>query len=142
MIAGLLALIAAAVFAGAAFYINIAEHPARMQLPVRAAVRQWAPSYKRGFAMQASLAVVGGLAAIAQWYVGGGALWLAGGLILLANWPFTMLVIMPVNKRLLASDDLSDSAITGLLADWNRLHRVRTVLGILATATMLIASLG
>jgi len=38
---------AAISFAGAALYIEVAEHPARMALETRSAVLQWAPSYKR-----------------------------------------------------------------------------------------------
>jgi hypothetical protein len=142
MLAGQIALIVAAAFASAAFYINFAEHPARMLLPAKVAVRQWAPSYKRGFTMQATLAVVGGLAALSQCYLSGGLLWAVGGVILLANWPFTMLGIMPINHRLLASGELPEAEVATLLQRWNRLHSVRTGLGIVATAAMLIASLG
>ncbi|MBS0474192.1 MAG: DUF1772 domain-containing protein [Proteobacteria bacterium] len=140
MLIGLIALVATAAFAGAAFYINFAEHPARAALSSSAAVRQWAPSYKRGFVMQSSLAIVGGICAGLQWYLGGGAAWLFGGLILLANWPFTLLIIMPVNRRLLTYEALPEGDVGALLGRWNRLHAVRTALGVAAVAAMLFAA--
>lgn len=65
----ILALVSAALFAGAALYINFAEHPARMKLPVKDTLVQWSSAYDRGFIMQASLAVVGGLLAIWSWWL-------------------------------------------------------------------------
>jgi hypothetical protein len=64
-----LALLATALFTGAAVYITFVEHPARMLCPTPWAVAQWRPSYKHATVMQASLAVIRSLAAVSafQW---------------------------------------------------------------------------
>lgn len=142
ILAGQLALVVAALFTGAAAYINIAEHPARLALDDRSMLVQWKPSYKRGFAMQAPLAIVGFLLATLAWWQDGGWLWLAGGLLLLANWPYTLLAIMPTNRRLGSADPASPGADTRRIVHrWARLHAGRTALGAAATAVFLLASL-
>jgi hypothetical protein len=141
MIWGLLALVIAAAFAGAAIYINLAEHPARLGLPVGALLTQWKPSYTRGFAMQASLAVLGGVLGAMAWWESRDSLWLAGAIVLVANWPFTLLVIMPTNLRLMATTpDFADATTRSLLERWGRLHAVRSVLGAIATLLFLMAA--
>ena len=142
MIWGLLALVIAAVFAGAAIYINVAEHPARLGLPIAALLTQWKPSYARGFAMQASLAVLGGVLGALAWWETGDSLWLAGAVVLVANWPYTLIGIMPTNRRLIATaPDSADAATRSLLERWGRLHAVRSVLGAIATVLFLVAAL-
>jgi hypothetical protein len=142
MLAGQLALIIAAVFAGAALYVNIAEQPARLCLDDRSLLRQWQPSYKRGFTMQAPLAVAGFLFGLLAWWQTGVWLWLLGAVIMIANWPYTLLGIMPTNNRLMATDPaLAGTATRELIEKWAGLHAGRTALGFAAVAAFLWASL-
>jgi hypothetical protein len=142
MLAGQLALIAAALFAGAAIYINIAEQPARLHLDDRALLTEWKPAYKRGFAMQAPLALAGFvLGTLAAWQTSNW-LWLAGAVVKVLNWPYTLLAIMPTNNRLTALDpDAGTSDVRELVNAWGRLHAVRSALGTAATLIFLMASL-
>jgi hypothetical protein len=139
MVLELLAALSAALFAGAAVYINLVEHPARMSLGPAAALAEWAPSYRRATVMQASLAIVGALAGFGAWATGSGTGWLVGGLLLGAVVPVTLLVILPTNKQLLAPSAAQDLQRTGLLlARWNRLHAIRSLLSLAALATFLV----
>lgn len=135
---GIMALTMSAIFFGAAVYINFAEHPARMGLDTRSTLLQWEPSYKRGFAMQATLALTSALFAGLAWWQSGNWHWLVGGAIILANWPFTLIVIMPVNHRLQAiAPDQADGATRALLVQWGQLHAVRSGLSAVSTIIFL-----
>jgi anthrone oxygenase-like protein len=141
MLAGQLALIIAAVFAGAALYVNIAEQPARLRLDDTALLREWQPSYKRGFAMQAPLAIAAFLLGVLAWWQTGAWLWLLGAALMIANWPYTLLGIMPTNDKLMAADPASAGTETRkLIETWAGLHAVRTALGFAAVLAFLWAS--
>ena len=131
----ILTTLASGTFTGAAIYINIAEHPARMTLDTAAAARQWAPSYARATLMQAPLAVLGFLAGLGAWLLGGGTGWIVAGLLLGAVVPFTLFVIMPTNRQLLdPARDLASAETRVLLGRWNKLHAVRSLLAFAAFA--------
>lgn len=138
MLFGHLALICAAVFTGAALYINVAEQPARLTLDDTALLSEWKPSYKRGFAMQAPLAVVGCLLGLIAWWQSESLWFLVGAVLMIANWPWTLLAIMPANKALMETDVTDAGPQTrALIQKWGTLHAVRTLLGALAAIAFL-----
>jgi hypothetical protein len=133
-----IAILSAALFAGAALYINVVEHPARMGLDTAVALAQWAPSYRRATWLQAPLAIVSCVAGLSAWLLGDDILWAIGALLIGLVVPFTFLGIMPTNHKLLAPGRDSKSAETRALLDtWAKLHAVRTVLSLAATALYL-----
>jgi hypothetical protein len=140
MLVGHLALITAAIFTGAAFYINFAEQPARLSLDDRSLLAEWKLAYKRGYSMQAPLAIAGLLLGVLSWWLTGRLAFVAGALLMIANWPWTIFIIMPTNKTLMATE-LADAGphTRALLLKWNKLHAVRTGFGGLAVVAFLCA---
>lgn len=123
----------ATLFAGAALYINVAEHPARMTLQTRMAALQWAPSYRRATLLQAPLALLSLVSGTCVWLLGSSVLWLVAALLIGAVVPFTFIVVMPTNRHLLDPQrDLSSEQTHSLLVKWNRLHAARTILSLAA----------
>lgn len=132
------ALVFATLFAGAALYISLVEHPARLGLADGPLLAQWQPSYKRALPIQSGLAVAGSAAGLIIWYLSADWRWFAGSMLLLANWPFTLIVIMPVNKPLMAMPaSAAGSESRAMLVKWGKLHNFRSSLG--AAAALLFA---
>jgi hypothetical protein len=137
---GHLALIAAAIFTGAALYVNAAAQPARLLLDDRALLTEWKPSYKRGAAMQAPLALLGCLVGLIAWWQTSHPGFLIGAVAMIAPWPWTLIGIKPTNDALLATEpDRAGPRTRALVVRWGALHGVRTALGALATVAFLWA---
>jgi hypothetical protein len=140
MLQALLALAAASLFTGAALYISVAEHPARLGLADAPALAQWQPSYRRAVPMQAGLALLAAALGLWAWLDIGGPLLLAGALLILAVVPFTFFVIMPTNKRMLAAaPEQAGPETRAMLLRWGALHWVRNLLGLASVAAFLFA---
>jgi Domain of unknown function (DUF1772) len=136
----LLALLSSGMFAGAALYLTIVEHPARMTLGASAAQQEFRPSYKRAAPQQAALAIVCFLCGASLAVLTRSWFWLLGGILVGAVVPFTLVFIMPTNRLLLdESRQLDAEALESLLAKWARLHAVRTVLSVLGFLVLLWA---
>ena len=139
MILELVATFCTALFAGAAIYINLVEHPARVECGTAVAVQQWRPSYRRATVMQASLALVALLSAVGAWFMGRGVAVLVAGLCIGIAIPFTLLVIFPTNKQLEdPALDVGSPRAAALLAKWNRLHAVRSVASLVALGAFVL----
>lgn len=142
MFTALLALIAAALFAGAALYVSVAEHPARMRLADAGALAQWRPSYARAAPMQAGLAFVSLLLGLWTWWKIGDIWVLVGALLIGAAIAFTLVVILPLNRQLKAhAMETAGPETRTLLIRWGRLHAARTLLGLAAVAAYFLAFL-
>ncbi len=132
-IAELVAVLACGLFAGAAVYVNLVEHPARMECGVELAATEFPPSYRRGTIMQVTLAAVCLVSSIAAWLGGARVWWVIAGILEGSVIPFTLIVILPTNKQLLHPTlDRGSPQTERLLARWAALHAVRSVLSTLA----------
>jgi len=142
MLLGHLAIVVAALFAGAAVYVNVAEQPARLALPDAAMLIQWQRSYVNAAKMQAGLALLGSVLGLAAFWTSGAWLWVLGALVLLSAWPFTLIVIKPVNDALDATESAAASTETRRLVErWGSLHAGRSAIGLAATLIYLLAAL-
>jgi hypothetical protein len=136
-----LAIATAAAFAGAAAYVSLSEQPARLALDDISLLREWKPSYAKGLEMQATLALISGLLGLTAFYFEHHPAAAVGGILMLANWPYTLWVMAPTNKALgSTADEDAGPASRTLIVKWGKLHAVRTMLGIAGSCAFVFAS--
>jgi hypothetical protein len=143
MFAQILSFIFTGLFAGAALYVSLVEHPARMANTLDIALAEFRPSYKRAAMMQVILAVLGAASAIGAYFLGRGVSTLVAGIVLGTVVPFTLIAIMPINLQLLDETRTARTDDTQVLLEkWGRLHNVRTIASLLALVILAANFLG
>ena len=143
MFAEILAFIFTGLFAGAALYVSLVEHPARMSLTLGAALAEFRPSYRRAAQMQVILSLVGAAAAVGAYFLGQGISTLVAGIVLATVIPYTLIVVKPINQQLLDETRTAQTEDTQVLLEkWGSLHMVRTVASLLALVILAVDLLG
>lgn len=143
MFAEIVSFVFTGLFAGAALYVSLVEHPARMANTLGVALAEFRPSYKRASVMQVTLAVLGVAGAIGAYFLGRGISTLVAGIVLATVVPFTLIVIMPITRQLLDDTRTARTDDTEVLLEkWGKLHNVRTIAGLLALVILAANLLG
>ena len=121
--------------------MSLVHQNTRLLLGNQAMLADWKPAYARGYAMQAPLAAIGFLLGLFAFWQTANWLWFIGALLMMASWPYTMLVIMPTNRRFEQTPVQEATEETrALVKHWGRLHDVRTLFGLAATVSFFCAS--
>jgi hypothetical protein len=129
---GLYAFAVASAFLGAAIYIGLVEHPARLTLGARAMVREWAVSDHRGTILLTALSLGSAVLAFVQYRLGGDVRWIIGGLAILSSWPYEYYVLVPVSIWLCAVPPEKSAPARKLMRDWGLLEWGYALIGLVA----------
>ena len=127
-----IATICAGLWSGGCIYLGIVQQPAAVQAGPGVAAALFRPMSMRAAPMLIALALGGSVAGIFAWFQGGGLAWLVGALFLAAMFPFTGLLIVPTNRRMLGTDPAEPGLSEDLLRKWGRLHTLRSAMGSVA----------
>jgi hypothetical protein len=133
-----LAILASGIYAGAAWYLTVVELPALRLGSTRCARAQWVQTI-RWTPRYAASALIATVAALGAGHAGPASPWTWGAALIFSVLPVTVLVVLPIQRRLLESDD--EAIWAPNLLTWSRLHGVRMVLGLAAAVTFISAAL-
>jgi hypothetical protein len=137
MIPQAFALVFAAAFAGAAFYVTWVEQPARLALDEEALLKEWAPSDSRGMGLLAALAVVAAISGFVSYFESQDVRWAIGALIIIASWPYTYFVMEPLNNQILSLRGRDVAAARALIRQWGVVESGLTAIGVVAVIIFL-----
>ena len=98
MIWGTFALVFAAAFSGASFYVNWVEQPARLKLDDEALLSEWGPSDSRGIALLAAYALLAAIAGFIAYFESQDVRWAFGALVMIMSWPYAYFAMTPLDN--------------------------------------------
>jgi len=133
-----IALFCCALFAGAATYVSLVEHPRLDEGEAELADTTLVASHPRPAIFQAALGAVGSLAAMLAGSTAGAMWWLAGGAILGAAALWQVFAVLPLTRRLAGIEPRADpKGAAQMMARLAKLHAALS-LAALAALFMLI----
>ena len=134
MMWGTFALVFAAAFTGASFYVNWVEQPARLKLDDEALLGEWGPSDSRGVALLAAFALVGAFLGFTAYFETQDPRWAFGALVIILSWPYAFFVMTPLDNQIRALRGRDVGAARALVRQWGLVESGLTGLGLLAVA--------
>ena len=125
-----IATLLAGLWAGCSVYIAVAEHPSVLKVGVGFATDYFRVMSRRTAPLMMALAGLSGAAALYIYLTAGGAGWLLGAILMIGMFPFTGLLIVPTNLKLLKVDcETNPEEALALHRRWSTMHWLRTVIG-------------
>jgi hypothetical protein len=140
MFSGLIALVSAAAFAGAAIYVNWVEQPARLALDEETLLSEWRPSDSRGVALLSTFSLAAAIAAFVAYFESADVRWVFGALVIIASWPYAFFVMTPLNNQILSLRGRDVAAARALIRQWGFIEQGFAAIGVVAVAVFLWAS--
>ena len=124
----LLAVIVAGIVTGGAWAYTLEIHPALIKAQPRSSLDVFTPMFHHANRIQPLLGGGIAVATLIVSFITGNWFWFIAALIMQVIGPYTIFVLMPLNRRLMAEDaDPNSPALLADLKRWGGLHLVRTL---------------